>query len=226
MLIISKYRDYYDSVAFSKGIDKTIVYKRDGEQVNYSKIKTLFPTKNYSWRKDEDTIFTFIIGFCGKLYPAARVIKRDKPFNITEEIVYGYDNIVKLFNLNKKKSFYDWNWYKKFFNNLDAVLKSKQTQDIFFDFKVPCFILGYKDHQSYNTGFNLELNPELNALEFVKVIDPWTAFQEIEMFISGVIGIDKMNEPEPTDKTKIISKGFDYKTSFRKEKNKGNNKEK
>jgi len=216
MLIVSKYRDYYDSVAFSKGIDKTIVYQRDKQQLNYKKIKIDFPAHDHTWSKPEDRIFTFIIGFCGKLYPVSKRFNKDN----TYEMVYGYDNIVNLFKIDKKKSMFSWNWRRKEFENLDSILKSKAIQDIFFDFKVPCFILGYQDIPSMNAGFNLELNPTLDSLEFVKTIDPWTAFQEIEMYISGVIGTDKLENTEPTDKTKIISKGFDYKTSFRKEKKK------
>jgi hypothetical protein len=43
------------------------------------------------------------------------------------------------------------------------------------------------------------------------------AFQEIQMFISGVLGIDENPTVEVSDKDKIISRGFDYKWSFRKE---------
>ena len=77
MLIISKYHDYYDSVAFSKGVDKTIVYNREESQLFYKKIKNDFPVHGYHWSRTDERILTFIIGFCGKLYPVAKKINKD-----------------------------------------------------------------------------------------------------------------------------------------------------
>ena len=87
MLILSKYKDYYDGVAGSTGIDKTIVYNRELIEVEEKKI--IYPFKNADfWRKTKDNPFInlnnfhfnkeskkkyehysyFIIGFCGKIY--------------------------------------------------------------------------------------------------------------------------------------------------------------
>ena len=52
--------------------------------------------------------------------------------------------------------------------------------------------------------------------EFYKVIDAFTAFQEISMFIGGVLGIGEKEIVEIEDKYKIGQHGFD-KWSFRKE---------
>ena len=43
------------------------------------------------------------------------------------------------------------------------------------------------------------------------------AFQEIEMYISGVLGINNKPTVEISDKNKIVGRGFDLKYSFRKD---------
>jgi hypothetical protein len=59
------------------------------------------------------------------------------------------------------------------------------------------------------------VNPCLKEYGFQKFMDPYTAFQEISMFMSGVL----TNNPEPpntqTDKAKVTSHGFDPKYGFR-----------
>lgn len=62
-----------------------------------------------------------------------------------------------------------------------------------------------------------EINPLLNEYEFQRVLDPFTVYQEIDMFISGILGNTEVI-PEMRDKDKIVSHGFDLKTSFRKTK--------
>jgi hypothetical protein len=56
----------------------------------------------------------------------------------------------------------------------------------------------------------------LKDIEFQRVLDPFTAYQELDQWISGVLG----QNPEPdevSDKVKIQQHGFDS-WSFRKHK--------
>jgi hypothetical protein len=63
----------------------------------------------------------------------------------------------------------------------------------------------------------LIVNPILKDYEFVKALDPYTAYQELSTFVDGYL-----NQPkeiiEVADKYKIEGHGFDYKKSFRKDK--------
>jgi len=60
------------------------------------------------------------------------------------------------------------------------------------------------------------VDPCLKDFHFNKVIDAYTAFQEIDMFLGGVLG-DASDPPSPmTDRDKIVSHGMDLKWSFRK----------
>jgi hypothetical protein len=62
------------------------------------------------------------------------------------------------------------------------------------------------------------LNPVLKDIEFFKIKIPPDTFREIVTFISNVLTNPEKESPPLPNKLKIISKGFDYKTSFRKPK--------
>ena len=61
------------------------------------------------------------------------------------------------------------------------------------------------------------INPLLKDYQFYKVYDAVQTFQEIQMFISGVLGNKEKEIIEVADKYKITQHGFDKKWSFRKE---------
>jgi hypothetical protein len=61
----------------------------------------------------------------------------------------------------------------------------------------------------------------LGEMEFAKAVDPYSAFQEISMWIGGVLPSDGNKIVEITDnKVKIEKHGFHHPTSFRREKSK------
>lgn len=62
----------------------------------------------------------------------------------------------------------------------------------------------------------IELNACLKAVEFHRLVDPFTTFQEIQMFLGGLAAPEK-SIPPVSDKDMIVAKGFDLKTSFRKD---------
>ena len=62
----------------------------------------------------------------------------------------------------------------------------------------------------------LILNPELRKYDFVTVKDPPAAFQEIYMYISGVLGVPARSMVEISDREKARKHGHDGKYSFKK----------
>jgi hypothetical protein len=66
----------------------------------------------------------------------------------------------------------------------------------------------------------IELNPSLSNYQWYKWMDAYQCFQEIQSFISGVLGKAETILPETSNQTKIVKAGFDLKKSFRKPKNK------
>jgi hypothetical protein len=71
MRIISDFHDYYD-VVMKQGQDMTLVFKRDGRSEEETTPPVpLLRSRYWSWHKLRPD--SFIIGFCGKLYPGLRI---------------------------------------------------------------------------------------------------------------------------------------------------------
>jgi len=238
MLIISNKKDYYDGVVSSMGIDKSIVYERKEEKIKQNNIK--FPNefkKSKDWNNPNlltdhiylrfkkkvkyDTLGYFIIGFCGKLYVGWKFCYRniEKNYSINNDIIdifYDKNNVLKYVESNtyltRRNNIND---FYNYVENFDAT-------ELFFKLNSPVFI--------YDSAYSLDsitairnydkvfiINPNLNEYKFYRVFDSFRAFQEIQMFISGVLGTKEKETIEINDKDKIIQHGFDYKWSFRKE---------
>lgn len=239
MLVISKFHDYYDTIA-KLGVDKEYVYDRTEKT-----IKGTFGKKDGirgHWPYDEEygvtkansttkySVHKMVIGFCGKLYP---VIVVDKKWSNDKEerySLYTTDKVHEFFE-KEKVSLEDKN---RFWSMRDFSVKSKKSLDNFFagsEFKelelefqrhkVPVFIYGRfpdpkKPIMRGHDKEHLVLNPKLKDYGFVKVKDPVSAFQDIYMYLAGVLGITHLKTPEFSDKLKAQAKGHDGKYSFRK----------
>lgn len=71
-----------------------------------------------------------------------------------------------------------------------------------------------------NTGrhrrkVTVQTNPWLKAIGFQKVKDAFTAYQEIDSYLSGVLGVDPNPTVQTSDKDRLVAHGFDNRTSFR-----------
>lgn len=233
MLIINKKnKDYYDGVVGTVGVDKTIVYERKYQELEENDIN--FPEEFKKYRKyypKEEPILCklwhfnlqnrkkyigetpFIVGFCGKIYIGWKFHYKISNIHLDDtiktDIVYDLDEIKKLI---EHKS---WNLH------LDDIVNdilNYNAIDIFRRYNTPIFIYDYdyyfSEYRSVVPRFYI--NPRLKDFEFYKVFDTFTAFQEIQMFISGVLGSGEKEITEVEDKHKISQHGFD-KWSFRKE---------
>lgn len=210
MLIVSKFHDYYD-VGMKLGVDKTVVYDR----------KTLAIKDNFLSlvRHSESGWTGAVLAFCGKFYPFIYHTQRGVGI---DRIIWTLPEALAI--LPRSKWSFSWdddrldtdNGIKKFFER-----KYPELEKVFHDHKCPVFgftppptrVYSWRNEGPYRA---LTLNPSLKDLEFYKVKDPITAFQDIYMFISGVIG----TTPKPTkpidDKIMAASKGHDGKYSFKK----------
>jgi len=239
MYIISKHKDYYDGVVGSVGMDKTLVYERNTEEITDTKLmpKEFRPKSTWGWRghdrhnpflnigyldidhkktkKYEERTF-FIVGFCGKLYLGWKLYYKEKELNrygLLEDvgkadIVYGYEN-VKEFLRNAY-------WGSNINDDVEYVMNYNPIH-IFRELHTPVFI-----HETRRDNA-LIVNPCLKEWEFYKVVNTFQAFQEISMFMGGVLGSGEKEIIVVEDKYKIAQHGFD-KWSFRKmpEDGKGN----
>ena len=233
MYIISKHKDFYDGVAGQKGIDKTIIFERHIGTYNFNVQKKGdrqtwwrlldFPvygprSSRYSYYADKvgDKNFTlFVVGFCGKIYVCAQCatqVKDDKFSNTRTAVsyIYGLDKIKEAICDYYEKPEY-FNSVDKNLNYIQAIVNDPAVNELFYTYNTPHFIL------TKGLENNLHVNGILKDIEFFKVMDPFMAFQEIEMYITGVLGTNNKPVVEISDKHKIVGHGFDPKYSFRKE---------
>lgn len=220
MLIISSFKDYYDPVA-AQYLDKSIVYKREEKDDNI--LPTVFialyrefsipHVKNNKLSTYENI---FAIGFCGKLHLGVRFVQTDTKRSYSEEqTVYGsniIDNIIRLGDNSKNYKF-----KQKLSKCKDFIQRThlKDVNDVHIKLNTPVFYVRI----SYGLGDQkFKANPCLKDYNFQSHIDPFTAFQEIQSYISGVLGTNENNTVEISNKDKILQAGFDLKTSFRKDK--------
>ncbi len=210
--------DYYDC-ALSMGIDPTIVMVREksksvsvkevGESLLWFKM-CILPSRTELSRVS--------IVFCGKLYRGAILHKY-------EQIAHTFWNATKLREFaaaeEKKGNIGVYRtWYSRrnekeptiedYFTPVDA---PKNVRQYMIDHKIAILV---EREVGWNEDIRFEVNPiGLKQLGFAKALDPYTAFQELSMWIGGILG---GTSPEivtiTDDKVLIENHGFD-KHSFR-----------
>lgn len=232
MRLISKYHDYYDS-AIGYGIDPNVTYVRKAEtfkvrtpeykqHIDKLGIKDFIHARHTIKRGDMN-IKSFMLIFCGKAYYGIRfeyirngTAREHLP--VIYGVFYDFDSAEFWFNkwgldiestLEKKREL----WYnsasvKIIKEHFNKVHEHQKFIDYTFELDAPAIYIG----PDYITT-----NPRLVALEFYKAKAPFEAFQELSMYISGVMGGSSPKLVELTDKDLIAKHGFDKK-SFRKEK--------
>lgn len=226
MLIISDFHDYYDSAIGFGGIDKSVVYNRKQIiasessdvvlkylNVGSSKHFNIIPIKIRD-NKNVEFYKIYIIGFCGKLYMCIEIGYLDNK----TEFIYDQDRIKTLFCddlfLMKNKT------TTSLIDELFKRIANYNDLTIFRKYKASSFSISLCYYNSRKYSFQnrnkseLIINPLLQKMKFQTIFEPFTAFQEIEMFLGGVIGSNENNIIEIEDKYRIESHGFD-KWSFR-----------
>ena len=204
MLIIGDFKDYMDSIR-SFGIDKTVIYNRKEERIVYKKGPRMY---SEGFHDSDKFKATRIIGFCGKLYP----LLEKKGL-----IIYDKKEALK----SVKNSRYLW-YDRELTACFGEYLNNPELLKIFVDKKTPIFIYGDYLDGKYEAGKVKELiiNPRLKDWGFQSVKDPVTAFQDIYLFISGVLGAPEKPMVKISDKEMAKKKGHDSPFSFRKPKGK------
>jgi len=223
MRIISKFFDYYDK-AVPPQYDDDLVYVRETKEFNipygkksnelFSLLEMMPRFPNYSF------ISSGIIAFCGKIYPYYfcqdkyyySVLSLKEALPKLMESAEGYDlsflkELNSFLNPTIKKSRY---WRSYLNKEYDEIIGKTISDDLFREHNSP--IISAKrfwDHQL------LIINDRLNQYHFMSQVDPYTAYQEISMFIGN--NLVKQIDPSVnfSDELKRDIHGFD-KWSFRK----------
>jgi hypothetical protein len=235
MRIISKFKDYYDGVQYY-GQDLELVYVRDKyypeEKINLEKylntpgnyfmsIDKPYITQYPENRIEQEHYMNLIIGYCGELYRVHVIHVKDETVwnNPKHSYILCYNEkqlqeFQQVTEYSKRKSIRRWNRYRSLkavdwfeINNKD------ELRELFYRYKTPCFII--RDSNKHKG--NITINPQLNKYKFYKVKDSYTAFQDISMYIGGVLGIGAPTLVEISNKSMAEKKGFGHKYAFRKE---------
>jgi hypothetical protein len=218
MKIISNFKDYYDSINYPG--DDTLLFKRieTEEIIDTSNIKKLDPiilSQAYYCcighrGKYEMTGYCDIdiIGFCGSFYVRHPInTKFEKPDIKIEHTISKFEDYVKSIKPETSK-FWFINKYERF-TNIRNYFKNT-----FIDKNVVYFrISNYKSTRNYlNITYHFK---NLKDIRFQRIFDPYTAFQEIEMFLGNYLNTNKEIVDIKDNKVLLEAKGFDNKTSFR-----------
>lgn len=194
MLIVAKYKDYYDYLSGIWGADPKIVLKRDSEFVVQE--------------PEEGDVFTFIIGGNmiqyffkdGKAHFGKDVEKYDEKYYYNSENFYqvatDFGKNRRAINPVAKEVLSGYDFLNKKYNA--PILFNHSTRRVNIE------------HDTYHTY------PLLSSTDIAKFIPPEDMYKMISDYISKEITErENLISSEPDNNNKIISKGFDLKKSFR-----------
>lgn len=172
------------------------------------------------------TVSTFKILFCGKVYKGIKFSLENSSKTpglgvYTHHYCYDVNSIEELFLLNddilpekgKTRSIF----------NRDKDLLSRESLNKYFivnDYTDICvankYVIGIIESKiNHNNGYEVVLNGRLEDYQFYRVIDPYTAYQELSMYVDGMLAYPGNIDVDIPDEYKIESKGFDKKYGFR-----------
>jgi len=226
MRIISKFHDYYDPIQ-RLGQDQTVVYLREKKAIE---VGWPFPSCNSYWLSYRKCLTRVcVIGFCGKITPLVKLrADEESPYfmcwNIedTDAFMRAHLKAHQWRNYHKSK----WSERTAFLEFFEACAQRESNFEYLFrDHHSPLFVAGSQESKIRTTP-QIVFNACLKDVQFYTRFDSYQAFQEIAMYMGGVLGTHGghttkyKGEPmssEVSDRDLAAAKGFD-KFSFRKEK--------
>ena len=210
MRIISNYKDYYDSL---QDYSDTILWNRQYYSIieRDPKFKSLWKKTDLSYyynthsskEKKNSYIHNIpvILGYCGNYFKYIIKLESlsDSNFIFSDDffsIILNketYDLLDVTLDNDIKRYFY------KSFHNLDISFLA--SEDLFNRYNspllllCPLFLQGEKD----KSLFRIFINPSLKKLGFSKKKDIQQVYQELDMFVSGVLS-NKEDRPDLSEK--------------------------
>lgn len=222
MRIISDFHDYYDCIQ-RLGQDHTVIYLRRRKDIKAWPFPGCSGSHGGVWKKPLCRVR--IIGFCGKIVPLLELYTH---FDFNPSYCWSIEDVDQFMHTNlnrgqlrayksnrwtrgyvsgRRRSFFD-----KFF--IDCGYKRNSYEYLFCDHHSPLFVAG---------SGKIVFNASLKEVEFYKQFDSFQAFQEISIYMGGVLGTHGGHKTkykgvpmssEVSDRDLAAAKGFD-KHSFR-----------
>lgn len=226
MRIISKFRDYYDCIQ-RLGQDQSIVYLREKKVIE---VEWPFPScSGYYGPYDKHLARPRVIGFCGKIIPLVemRADEESPPFlcwdaEATDAFMQAHMRAHEWQDYRRSRWSQRSN-FREFFE--ECAQRERSFEYLFRDHHSPLFVAGGGTSKKYGKP-KIVFNACLKDVQFYTQFDSYQAFQEIAMYMGGVLGTHgghktkykgKPMSSEVSDRDLAAAKGFD-KFSFRKEK--------
>lgn len=205
MRIISSFRDYYDQHDYAEEDD---IYVRETKTI----VEGDRPTKHFR-NGIGVRIDKLIIGFCGEIFPLIKMEIEDRnSYKIRDKFLYTREDFKK----HDKYEDDDIIQYGGIYTNGGPAAFFEKDfsshKEDFIKYGVPCFIKRIEEFRGDQVTM-FELNPKLIDYKFGKMKDAQTAYQDIDMFISGVLG-NREVMVEIDDKHRIQAHGYNEE-SFR-----------
>ena len=223
MRIISQFRDFYDGLSSP---DDPAVWLRQQKKITISPndplIKKNCPVGFEPWMDctvipcQRLAIVDFgLIFFYGKLFP---YWKKDNAYS------FSYDEYCLTYNRTVPDN--KWNiWQTDAVRKLFALDFPSEYKQFNIRYKTPVLHL-YRAREPEDDVVNrhssskkliLEFNPRLQELQFYKMLDAVSVFQELERYIFNDLAETPTPPENISDKDKAWAHGFRDKYSFRKE---------
>jgi hypothetical protein len=151
-----------------------------------------------------------LIHRAGSLYARRREFKKERGVTVTGDLFFPWLNRLEDFLETK-----DGYWGPSFrADNVDSYAKrvagTPVGNDAHHHWRAPSLLLARAKQNHGPNHYAIVRNPVLKDLDFVKVMDPFTAFQEIAMFLGGVMAAEDQ-APLRVGSDEVIArqKGFD-----------------
>ena len=178
--------------------------------------------EKYGFRKQYEAAYVNMV-VCGKIFTILMFDSDKKTFSIRDD-KYNERSGKRFVLYDPKKHskyFYRGCPYKNI--NIECGKETEYARNLCKIVKLPVFLVKRDfDHTNNKRICSVWCPPSLRTIEMEKVYSSEQLYQDIEYYITNVINEspDMMpkGNPEMTNNEKILSKGFDLKTSFRKRK--------
>jgi hypothetical protein len=228
MRIVSNFHDYYDGVR-GYGSDPRLVYVRETKEIEEPNLETIAPllyiaNKMPYWNEGSRGV----VAFCGRAFPfytyhSATVYSLQELKKIIRSMPLPSDYLENtkalLESLGNARFRREYKYrYLHYYGQLNETSWNKFTKDMdlsldddfFRTLNAPVVLI-----EPSGRDCNLVLNPRLNKYNFASQRDPYTAYQELSMFLGNNMATQKDPEVHISDKLRAENHGFD-KWSFRK----------
>ena len=224
MKIISKFKDYYDNAHGWYSPEPT--YIRENKEFYYPKLdnnikKKLAISGLFDAMPVCDIGNRYLIAFCGKVYPVyvgaelifnspddlekqlKKVLNGKTLTSVFDEKAFAKKHIQELYGKGVPRYWRSSYLTHKSWKRFEA-LNFTVAPEAFIELNAPVFAVWERGGSCY-----LTVNPMLNKLNFASHVDPYTAYQEIEMFVGNELVLQMDPNINRPDELVRDSKGFD-----------------